>query len=247
MLNRKSKFCLLPVLLFLFFFIVMTGFTFAFMTGFIDRDTEIQIGRNVSKQVENEYGGAYSDPRVTRIGKKVAAHSGRKDITYTFKVLKTDKINALSICGGFIYIFRGLLKEIGDDDDMLAFVLGHEIEHAAQKHMVKNIEKAMSGGLLLSLVFGGSKEILQKMVAVGWNLLQKGYSRQEEYEADHWGLSDMILAGYNPWGAIRLLEKFEKMGGNRGIELLNTHPFPKDRIQKIKTDYAKQLEEARKR
>ncbi|MCL5036554.1 MAG: M48 family metalloprotease [Chloroflexi bacterium] len=218
---------------------------YALITGFINRDTEIKIGEEISKQVEQENGGAYSDPRVTRIGKSVAARSGRQDLPYSFKVLKTDKVNAVSLPGGFVYIYKGLLDVIGKDDDMLAYVLAHEAEHAAQKHVIKSIENEMSTELILSLALGKSSQTIQQMAGIGWNIIQLGYSRENEYDADHWGVSDMILAGYNPWGAIQMLEKFKEMSSGKSIEWLGTHPNPEDRIKKLETDYAQQLAKAK--
>jgi len=171
------------------------------------------------------------------MGKKLIPFTTRRDISYSFKVLEVDEPNAMAVMGGFVYINRGLLKMINGNPDELAFVLGHEMAHVSEKHMVKNLEKNLSGGLILQLVFGKSPELTQQLIAVAWNLTQLGYSREEEFQADNRGVDYMIKAGFNPRGAVSLMEKMKKAGGGEGIEFLMSHPIMDKRIERIKNDY----------
>ena len=230
-IGLTGKICLA---FFLFIFLLSQSAS-AFFTGWLGREQEISLGKEVAKNYEREY-GTKEVPRITAVGKKMIPYTGT-DYQYHFKVLLSDEPNAMAIMGGFVYINRGLLKII-DTEDELAFVLGHEMAHIANRHMVKNVEKGISGGFILQLVFGRAPELTQKVVAIAWNLTQLGYSRQEEYEADHCGVSYVIRAGYNPRAAVSLMKKLMKLGGSGGPEFLMSHPDMQKRIQKIKNDYS---------
>ena len=221
-----------------FFSLILLFITpaWAFFTGWMDKNTEVSMGQDLARQYEAKY-GARQDPWVTQVGQKMIPFTGRTDIEYHFKVLNIDEPNAMALMGGFVYINQGLLKLVKDDEGELAFILGHEMAHVAKKHMVKNVEKAVSGGLILGLVFGRSNQITQQVVSVAWDLVQLGYSREEEYQADHFGAECIIKAGYKPEAALLVLEKLQKLGGG-GPEFLMNHPDMEKRINRVKSDYA---------
>jgi len=208
----------------------------AFFTGWMSKDQEVAIGKDVAAEYEKKY-GAVEDPKITAIGMKMVPYCGRSDIEYHFRILQTDEPNAMSIMGGFIYINRGLLKMLQGDESQVAFVLGHELAHAANRHMVKNVEKSISGGLILQLALGGSSPTAQQLASIAWELTQLGYSREEEYQADHFGAAYMKEAGYPVKGAVLALQQLQKLGGGNGPEFLMSHPELAKRISRIETDY----------
>jgi predicted Zn-dependent protease len=61
------------------------------------------------------------------------------------------------------------------------------------------------------------------------------FGRNQELEADKFGLIFSAMAGYNPQEAIPLWERMEKAsGGNKPPEFLSTHPSEGRRIEKLK-------------
>jgi predicted Zn-dependent protease len=65
----------------------------------------------------------------------VANSSDRADIAYHVAFLNHDSINAFAAPAGYIFVTRGLLKQIKNAAE-LAGVLGHEIAHVSQKHIL---------------------------------------------------------------------------------------------------------------
>lgn len=163
----------------------------------ISRNQEIEIGKEVAKELEQRY-GVWDDPQQTRrvehIGRSLVAVCDRKDMPYTFKILNERKeLNAVTAPGGFIYITRALLEAL-DSDDELAFVLGHEIGHVCGDHIRKQLSQAMAGSLLLDILTGGASKIVQIGTDLMFALYQRGYSRQHERDADARGVRYMKAA-----------------------------------------------------
>lgn len=119
--------------------------------GMISLEDEIKMGRETAQSLEAKYGLSqdyYLNERVDRIGQRLAAVCGRNEITYSFKVLNSNEVNALACPGGFIYVFKGLMDYMPSDTE-LAGVLGHEVGHVAKKHTVHSIEKQLWTSLIL--------------------------------------------------------------------------------------------------
>ncbi|HQP09847.1 MAG TPA: peptidase, partial [Candidatus Omnitrophota bacterium] len=74
-------------------------------------EKEVKIGEAIAPKIEEEY-AVLSDvdvnERVEAILARIAAVCDRKDLVYFIKVLDDDPINAVSLPGGYVYVFRGL-------------------------------------------------------------------------------------------------------------------------------------------
>jgi len=79
--------------------------------------------------------------KVTEIGDKVVKASGQSDMSYTFRIMNDNTINAFSAAGGFIYINTGLL-ELLESEDELAAVIAHELVHTNNSHQIKFVHAA---------------------------------------------------------------------------------------------------------
>ena len=138
----------------------------------------------------------------------------RPDLSFRIRVIDSPEINAFSIPGGYVYMYRGLMDKLGTDDDAIACVIGHESAHVVRRHVVKQISDAQGKGILLDVA-----TLLSRSYAVNqiggmlYELDQLHFSRHDEYEADRWGEKFAYNAGYDPAGMIRtfkILEREEK-------------------------------------
>ena len=214
--------------------------------SFISTRQEVNLGKEGARQVEQEFrvdiNSADAD-RVRRVGQSLVAHMDKRDVPYTFKVLDSKEINAFSLPGGPVYIFKGLLDMMGDDDDALAAVIGHECGHVNARHAAKQLSSQMATNILITLAI--PTPATQNLAGLGSEILGLKYSREDEYEADRRGLSYAHYAGYDPQGMIRFfgkLNRLEKRQGGHDPEWLRDHPLTNARIQKAEsiiehTDY----------
>jgi predicted Zn-dependent protease len=208
----------------------------------ISLEEEIQIGRAVSARVAGRY-GLSTDDRLTRyvslVGLVCAANSERPGIPWRFAVLASDEVNAFAAPGGYIFITRGALRKM-TSEAQLAGVLSHEIAHVAGKHILKEIQKANLASAGKSLAEASGKipsGVLDAVADTGANVLFKGYSRSDEYEADLTGTTILHGAGYPPDGLVSFLGKLESGGAKGGVEaLFATHPATAERVGKINAE-----------
>jgi len=88
---------------------------------YMSTEQEVAMGDSISKQIEKEYklvGDEHMQERVELIGKRLAKVCDRKELIYHFKVLDIDDINAVSLPGGWLYVFRGLVDKCKNDDEL---------------------------------------------------------------------------------------------------------------------------------
>lgn len=234
--NRSGKRSRLALLIVGSFAILASGLTGCRTRSFLSTRQEVNLGKEGARQVEQELRVDVSSPdaeRVRRIGQSLLPHMDRRDVPYTFKVIEARDINAFSLPGGPVYVYRGLLDMMGDDDDALSCVLGHEAGHVNGRHAARQISSNLVNNVLIGVLIPTPTG--QNIAGLADEILGLHYSRDDEYEADRRGLSYAHFAGYNPQGMIRFfgkLERMEKRQGGTEPEWLQTHPLTTARIRR---------------
>jgi predicted Zn-dependent protease len=208
----------------------------------ISESQEISIGQKNYGPSRQMQGGDYNvNPElsiyVNTVGQKLAAGSDRK-LPYEFVVLNNSTPNAWALPGGKIAVNRGLLLELKSEAE-LASVLGHEIVHAAARHGAQQMERGMmlQGALLATSITARSNEYGNLVVGgaqVAAVLVNTKYGRDDELEADYYGMVYMSRAGYDPMAAVGLQETFIRLNENRSQNwltgLFSSHPPSKARV-----------------
>ncbi len=217
-------------------------------------DREINIGKNIVKQIEKEYEPEENPLVVERVNKimdRIAAASDRKDVSYSVRVIKAKDeekedgadINAFALPGGYVYVFDGLVN-FADDDDQLASVIAHEVGHVVAKHGIKKLQLIMGYVLLNVLtVATGDPEFAGGVNYAFVNMLL-AYSREDELLADKLGVRYAKEAGYKPRAMIDFLEKLrekKKKEPLRAKSIYRTHPYFSERITTIKRELGEPL------
>ena len=195
---------------------------------------EVAIGQNAAMQIAQQY-TLIKDPRetdrVTEIGEKLAKVSDRTDLKYHFAVVEDKEINAFTMPGGYIYINSGLLAMTNDDE--LACVIGHEIGHVAARHIAKKLQTQLGYDILMSVALQNANvSQMQQVIGITFNLVELGYSREDELLADRLGAKYAYKAGYDPYAMVSFLKKLnEKDKSSMGPVFLRSHPYTSQRIQ----------------
>ena len=172
----------------------------------VSADQEIAIGEQQYAPSQQMQGGDYSldaplESYVRGVGQKLAAVSDR-DLPYEFVVLNSSVPNAWALPGGKIAVNRGLLTELHSEAE-LAAVLGHEIVHAAARHGALAMQRGMLlQGALLATAMATQRDnnsgLALGAASVGAQLITQRNGREAELESDHYGMTYMSRAGYDP-------------------------------------------------
>jgi predicted Zn-dependent protease len=220
---------------------------------FVSEAQELKLGeQNYAPMRQAEGGDMDVVPELTtyvnEVGQKLAAVADRK-LPYEFVVLNNSVPNAWALPGGKIAVNRGLLTQLHSEAE-LAAVLGHEIVHAAARHGAKAQERgtmmqvglaAAQIGAAVSDVDSNVAGLLIQGAGVGAQLVQQKYGRDQELEADRFGMKYMKLAGYDPAGAVTLQETFVRLSEQDGAKkqgwlegLFASHPPSPERVEQNK-------------
>ena len=183
---------------------------------------------------------------------------------YYVVILDTDEINAMATPGGHIFVSRGLIDCTDSEDALAAVLaheiahvqLGHSVEAikasrvrsavsdttkavAVTSIVAANEKSGMKGGIKLT-----EKDMEKVMQAVDKfssasnevvkTLVNTGFSKEQEFEADKTALHILQAAGYDPSAMLDMLGQLEDSSSNSGWG--STHPSPKDRIKKVEKE-----------
>lgn len=161
---------------------------------------------------------------------------------WEYNLVNSDQVNAWCMPGGKIVVYTGLLP-VTQNEAALAVVLGHEITHAVAKHGNERMSEGLIqqlGGAALSVAMSNKPAETRNMFLQAYDMgstvgVSLPHSRNQEYEADKFGLIYAALAGYNPREAIPLWQRMEKLssGGQKPPEFLSDHPAEGNRIARL--------------
>jgi Zn-dependent protease with chaperone function len=187
----------------------------------LSTDEEKQLGADLHEMVlhfNRRYGKAEAQERVEKAALPLTRFATRNDINYNFYVLDSSAVNAFSLPGGYIYVSRGLLDWISDDEDYaLQFVLAHEIFHVDHKHALKCLEDP--GLKQLSL---GTLQLFYLFI------IPRGYlPEQLDFDADSWALRQLRKLQCTTRECMTFLRKLKGYAEKDGWELERSKALPR--------------------
>jgi predicted Zn-dependent protease len=214
---------------------------------FFSPENDVKLGRQYAGPIETELGGRIPDENLQRyindVGQKIARVCHSPDISYHFTAVEARAANALALPGGYIFITRGLLKEL-KTEGQLAAVLAHETSHVVARDTMAALSRELGMTALVAAahVSGAPGQVTGATDFIT-AMLSLQYTRDDEREADLTGLLYMTQAGYDPNGIVETMEILNELQTVRPIEFFSTHPNPESRIAYLKEKIASRYSE----
>jgi predicted Zn-dependent protease len=183
---------------------------------------------------------------LNQLGKFLSGLSKRPDLAWTFGVLESPSVNALSAPGGYVLVTRGLLQKLHSEAE-LAGVLAHEIAHVTERHAIaayqdlwmktcqsnvwsSPVKEALTSTLPLEVL----KDPIRKQFdawtdSISENIAKVGFQQDQEYVADRVGMELLLNAGYSPWTYVAFVGSLPGGGG-----WFPNHPPPHERERRLR-------------
>lgn len=143
--------------------------------------------------------------------------------------------NAFALPDGTIVMLDELVEQTGNDDEVLA-VLAHERGHIERRHTARMVLQSSAVGLVVAWYMGDVSTLLTAVPAA---ILEAGYSRDMEREADQYAARMLQRNGLSPCLLTAMLDKLEKSHRQRPasaqpdspkiLDYLASHPPTQDR------------------
>jgi beta-barrel assembly-enhancing protease len=191
-------------------------------------ESELEVGQQINHLLLTQYPlhrGRAVNQYVDQVGQSLVAVGNPRDISFTFQVLASDRIDAFSVPGGFVYVTTGLLQAV-DNEAELAAVLAHEIARVNQRHNGQALKQWMVTQVPDQIADADPQTLAQ----IGYQLaVDLPRNPEFEHEADRLGVALLRQAGYPQTALLEFLE--------RRLESVDAHDFLQAR-----SNYASRVE-----
>ena len=141
-------------------------------------------------------------------------------------VANIDMVNAVALPGGRVLLFDGLVQQ-AESPEELAGVLGHEVGHVRERHVMTALLRQFGLSILLSGANSGIGDTMFGLAAMD-------YSREAEREADAFARARMAESDVSPVGAAKFFERLadEDSGENDALTgWIASHPSSGERAR----------------
>jgi predicted Zn-dependent protease len=195
-------------------------------------------------QVPNDawWQSANTDPSASSSEKNLATvrQQMMKSVPFPFVVGLSDstEINAYAQLQNnqrYIILTNGFIAQFGNDPDVMAAVLGHELAHHQLGHTQPDYAKNRDAAIdvtsqalgMIASYFIPFSGLVVGNAAKGMGLT---WSRNDERSADEMGMQWAMQAGYSPCGSYRFAAQMNALGEGAAITFLSTHPGNNERM-----------------
>lgn len=210
---------------------------------------EVKMGQTYYEQYIAQGGGRYPDRNAQEALAKFARpfiQTSARKFPWEITLLQNNQVNAWAIPGGKLAINSELLKYT-DDPAELGSVISHEIGHAELSHGVQQIRTqafmstvSTAGRVAIAAVAGNAAPltdtVFQALQEPVYGMVNAGYSRKREFEADNHILGVFQKTGQDPKKAsefFKTLMKIYPSSASQTTSLYSTHPGTQARIDSL--------------
>ena len=157
--------------------------------------------------------------------------------------------NAFALPDGTV-VFTDQLVEMAENNDELIGVYAHEVGHIVRRHSMRNVLQSSAFAVIIIAVTGDVSSVPALITAAPTLIVQSGYSRNFEREADLFAVQQLLQHDIDPMNLGTILTRMEKAylcdekgkacnaRENDWMDYLSTHPGTDERILLIQKEVA---------
>lgn len=157
------------------------------------------------------------------------------EVTLEFRQGNRLGANAIALPGGPVVLTDELVTLIPQEVG-LAGVLAHELGHLQARHSLQQMIRSTLWLVAVTLYIGDDAGLSDLLGGSTMALIDSGYSRDDEREADAYAVALAQRAGFDPQGLADALATLRTACGQDcdGSSLLSSHPGLTERIERIR-------------
>jgi Zn-dependent protease with chaperone function len=179
-----------------------------------------------------------ADPRLLPLAdllNRMAGHWPDNPYAFTLVIWDSPNPNAVALPGGVIAVTESLLQTVESENE-LAFVLGHELGHFRNRDHLRGLGRSLAFSLVVVAVGVGGGGSAVQLASLAGQYTQREFGRDQEIEADRFGL-ELLAAEYgHAAGATSFFEHLPEPESalERSLDsYFSTHPLNDERIEAL--------------
>ncbi|MFH6966158.1 M48 family metallopeptidase [Flavobacterium sp. FlaQc-28] len=197
-------------------------------------DTEKRVGDIIWDQIKMTEDLIINDSiakSLDKLLKPLCKENGIVRDSLKVYIIKKDEVNAFALPDGHLVVYSGLI-EASKNEQALIGVLGHEIAHIENDHVMKKLSKEVGFSVLMSITTGNNNVGIIKEIM--HTLSSTAYDRSLEKEADITSVEYMLKAKIDPAPFADFLYdmSFDK-NFEGALSWISTHPESEARAKYI--------------
>ena len=208
-------------------------------------ETLVTMGKSSLIQMDREH---FSSTTITQnqqavIQKEFSALIPKdpKGFQYTLHFRNAPEIgaNAFALPSGDIIVTDDLVKMAKQEKELRGILL-HEIGHVELRHGMQSTAQKSILALVVIAISGDISSASTLLAAIPALLLDAGYTRNMEWDADGYALESIKQRKFDPALFADMLERITKSSGEAHSKYWSTHPQSEKRIERIRSTVAEE-------
>jgi predicted Zn-dependent protease len=204
------------------------------LIGLIPPQVEQTLGKLIIPSFEQQAQPSPTQDSLNQLLDRLESHlppeqsQGRN---YRVLYLPESTVNAVAIPGDVVIIYKGLLEQMGSENELM-MVLGHELGHFAHRDHLRGLGRTLLFQAVVGYFLGDAGALQSVVVNAVQTVGNARFSQSQETAADEFGLT-LLNATYDRVAGAT--DFFAKLAQKRGTDwaILSTHPAPKQRVKKL--------------
>lgn len=198
----------------------------------IKSNTESAVGNLIWEQIENTEQIIY-DAEITRkldsLLLPLCKENNIERDSLKVHIIKKDEVNAFAMPDNHLIVYSGLITDCNSEEALLG-VLGHEIAHIQNNHVMKKLSKEIGFSALLYMT-GANSQVIKEVLHT---LSSSAYDRSLEREADMESVKYMLKAKIDPRPFADFMYELSVDNElHKYTYWISTHPESEDRAKYI--------------
>jgi Zn-dependent protease with chaperone function len=169
--------------------------------------------------------------KLEELFERLLVHWPEHPVSLQVGLLESSQPNALAFPGGLVLVTTGLMDRV-DSENELAFVLGHELGHYRGRDHLRSLGRGLALTLILTAM--GQSGTMSELVGISGQLTTRSFSREQESQADAFGLMLVEAEFGHVEGATDFFDELPAPESELERTLasyLATHPLTEDRVE----------------